>query len=415
MHILFLTHYYPPEVNAPASRTSEHCRRWVEAGHQVTVITCAPNCPTGVVFEGYKNAWRAEEMVDGVRVIRVWSYLAPNKGFLRRVANFVSYALRAVWESRRVKDVDLVVATSPQLFCGWAGVFARRGDKAPFVLEIRDLWPESIVAVGAMKRSPVIKLLEWLEKKLYRSADHIVTVGNDYRAGIIERGVDSKKISVVPNGVDLSRFVRVDGSDLRERFQSGSRFVCAYVGTVGMAHGLEVVLSAAEKLKAEKRDDVQFWIVGDGARREELEVIAQEKELTNVIFTGMLPKDRMAEVMSAADAALVHLRGADLFSTVMPSKVFEYMAMEIPIIMGVRGQAGDVVEEARAGVPMTPDSPDSLLECIAEIQRRGKDAFSGRSYVAEHFNRDRLAGEMLEILETQVSGSQPQVPLRKAA
>ncbi|MFO1020998.1 MAG: glycosyltransferase family 4 protein [Planctomycetales bacterium] len=415
MHILFLTHYYPPEVNAPASRTSEHCRRWVEAGHDVTVITCAPNCPSGVVFEGYRNAWRAEEMVDGVRVIRVWTYLAPNKGFLRRVTNYLTYAVRAVWESRRVKDVDLVVATSPQLFCGWGGVFARRGSKTPFVLEIRDLWPESIVAVGAMKRSPIIKLLEWLEKKLYQSADHIVTVGNDYRAGIIERGVDAKKISVVPNGVDLSRFVRVDGSELRDQYQSGSRFVCAYVGTVGMAHGLEVVLSAAEKLKAEKRDDIQFWIVGDGARREELEAMARERQLTNVVFTGMLPKERMAEVMSAADAALVHLRGADLFSTVMPSKVFEYMAMDIPIIMGVRGQAGEVVEEARAGVPMTPDDPNSLLECIAEIQRRGKQAFSGRNYVAKFFNRDRLAGEMLEILEAQVPGGTSQTPLRKAA
>lgn len=410
MHILFLTHYFPPEVNAPATRTFEHCRRWVKAGHKVTVITCAPNCPTGVVFDGYDNEWRSEDWIEGIRVIRLWTWLAPNKGFLKRVVNFLSYMLHAAWEARRVSDVDLLVATSPQLFCGWAGVFARRKN-VPFVLEIRDLWPESIVAVGAMRRNFLIRALEWLEKKLYQSADHIVTVGDDYRQGLLERGVAPDDISVIPNGVDLNQFSHADGSRVRQELAAGNRFVCGYIGTVGMAHGLEVILSAAERLKQQGRDDIQFWIVGEGARRSELEQLAAEKGLTNVRFTGLLPKEQMPAVISACDACLVHLRGADLFSTVMPSKVFEYMALNVPIVMGVRGQACDIVEQGRAGIPMTPDDPQSLLDCIEHIRTKGRASFQGRDHVAKHFNRDRLANRMLEVLSDVVHESRPTIPL----
>lgn len=410
MHILFLTHYFPPEVNAPATRTFEHCRRWVKAGHMVTVITCAPNCPTGIVFDDYQNHWRDEEWIEGIRVVRVWSYLAPNKGFAKRVLNFLSYMARAAWEARRVSNVDLIVATSPQLFCGWAGVFSRRKN-VPFVLEIRDLWPESIVAVGAMKRNFVIRALEWLEKKLYQAADHIVTVGDDYRQGLLDRGVAEQNISVIPNGVDLTQFSRTDGSAVRQELGADHHFVCGYIGTVGMAHGLEVILSAAEMLKQQGRDDIHFWIVGDGARRSELEQIAADKGLTNVRFTGLLPKEKMPQVISACDSCLVHLKGADLFSTVMPSKVFEYMALNVPIIMGVRGQACRIVEQGKAGIPMTPDDPQSLLDCIADIRRRGPQGFQGRDYVARHFNRDKLAHTMLDTLLDVVHEARPTIPI----
>jgi colanic acid biosynthesis glycosyl transferase WcaI len=243
MHILFLSHYFPPEVNAPATRTFEHARRWVERGHQVTVITCAPNCPTGVVFDGYRNSWRSEETVDGIRVIRVWSYLSANKGFLKRSLNFLSYMATAVWCALWLKHVDLVVATSPQFFCGWAGVWCHWLRGWPFVLEIRDLWPESIVTVGAMQRSRLMAVLEWLERRMYAAADHIVTVGNGYREQLLARNVPAEKISVIPNGVDVRRFQpRRPSAELRRRWNGNNKFVCGYIGTVGMAHGLEVVL-----------------------------------------------------------------------------------------------------------------------------------------------------------------------------
>lgn len=399
MHILFLSHYFPPEVNAPATRTLEHARRWVAQGHAVTVITCAPNCPTGVVFPGYRNAWRTEETLDGIRVIRVWTYLTANRGFFKRTLNFLSYLVTAVWCAIWLRKVDLVVATSPQFFCGWAGVCCHWLRRWPFVLEIRDIWPESIVTVGAMRRSRLMAVLEWLERRMYAAADHIVTVGDGYREQLLARDVPAGKISVIPNGVDVARFQpQPADAELRSGWNGDGKFVCAYVGTVGMAHGLEVVLAAAENLKHSGRNDVQFWIVGDGAERLQLEQQAQERQLTSITFTGLVAKDRIDQVIASCDACLVHLRGTELFGTVIPSKVFETMALNVPIIMGVRGQAQQIVLDGRGGVAMTPDDADSLLASIDAV-RVGQERFQhGREYVARHYDRTVLADRMLTVL-----------------
>lgn len=405
MHIVFLTHYFPPEVNAPASRTFEHCRRWVEAGHQVTVVTCAPNCPTGIVFDGYRNAWRSEEIQAGIRVIRVWSYLSANKGFLGRILNFVSYMLTATWAALWLKKVDVLVATSPQFFCGWAGVLCHWLRGWPFVLEIRDIWPESIVAVGAMKKSMTIRVLEWLELRMYAAADFIVTVGNGYREQLLERKVPAEKIAVIPNGVELDKFrPRASDDELRAQWNGANKFVCAYIGTIGMAHGLEVVLKAAEQLQVAGRDDVQFWIVGDGAERSTLEARALGQKLTNITFTGMIAKNQVDAVLASCDACLVHLRGTELFGTVIPSKVFETMAMNVPIIMGVRGQAQDIVMAGGSGVAMTPDDPQSLIDGINTIAAKPERYRHGRGHVAQHFDRGVLAARMLMVLEAVAEG-----------
>jgi colanic acid biosynthesis glycosyl transferase WcaI len=400
MNILFLSHYFPPEVNAPATRTYEHCKRWVEAGHSVTVITCEPNCPDGVLYKGYKNRWRWIEKSDGINVIRIWTYLAPNKGFLKRIANYVSYMICAVIQSLSLRDIDVVIATSPQFFCGWAGVLCKWTKGWPFVLEIRDIWPESIIAVGAMKKSAFIRFLEFLEKKMYAAADHIITVGEGYRRNIISKGRGPASVSVVVNGVDLEYFSPTDIRDLVRKEQgTGNRFVCSYIGTVGMAHGLEVILEAASLYKQNNDPSVVFWIVGDGAERRRLQQEADNRGLKAfIIFTGRLPKEKMPGIIAASDACLVHLHGTELFSTVIPSKIFELCAMNVPIIMGVRGEALEIVQRAQAGVPMEPDNAHSLVECIDIIKTQGRSAFKGREFVAEHYNRDIQAQKMLEII-----------------
>jgi colanic acid biosynthesis glycosyl transferase WcaI len=415
MHILFLTHYFPPEVNAPASRTFEHARRWVQAGHRVTVITCAPNCPTGKVFPGYRNAWRTEEDVAGIRVIRVWTFLSANKGFALRTLNFVSYLLTAVWHALWLRQIDVVVATSPQFFCGWAGVLCHWLRGWPFVLEIRDIWPESIVAVGAMRRSRLMRLLEWLERRMYAAADHIVTVGNGYRDQLVARQVPVDKITVVPNGVDLEQFrPQPADADLRQQWGGTNRFVCAYVGTIGMAHGLEVVLKAAARLREMGRDDIQFWIVGDGAERDALQQQARAQGLEHVVFTGLVPKDRVDAVLASADACLVHLRGTELFGTVIPSKVFEMLAMQTPIVMGVRGEAQEIVCAARGGVAMTPDDPHSLIAALAKIAAHPDRYRHGRSYVERYYNRNILAQRMLDVILAVGRGQRPAADSAKA-
>ena len=406
MKILFFCHYFPPEVNAPASRTYEHAVRWVQAGHAVTVVTCAPNCPDGVVFEGYRNRVRSQsEIVDGIRVVRVGTWIAPNKGTVGRILNYLSYMVSAVWSALWLPRPDVVVSTSPQFFCGWAGVWYHWLKRVPFVLEIRDIWPESIAAVGAMQKGVATRFLEWLERRMYLAADQIVTVGHGYREQIAAKVPVGDRISVVMNGVDADLFSpRPKDEAFLTKWSLEGLFVCSYVGTIGMAHGLEVVIRAARILENRGRLDIAFLIVGDGARRADLERHAAEECVEQrVIFTGRMSRDLMPTVLASSDACLVHLRKTELFETVVPSKIFETMAMGRPIIMGVRGESRAIVQAAGAAIEMEPESETDLVAALLQLADNTdlctQLSSSAREYVMTHYHRDRQAAKMLEVLE----------------
>lgn len=403
MRILFFSHYFPPEGNAPASRTYENCRRWVQAGHEVTVITCAPNCPDGVVYDGYRNKLYARENVDGIDVRRVWTYIAANEGTVRRIVNYVSYMASAFAFSFSVKRPDIVIATSPQFFCGWAGVLSSFFRRVPFILEIRDLWPESIVAVGAMRESRVVRILEWLEKMMYASATHIVAVGDGYKQRLLEKGVKAKRVSIVMNGVNRELFTpRQPDAALKQQYGLEGKFVCSYSGTIGMACGLEIVLDAAQKLKECGIGDIAFLLVGDGASRKGLEEQARERQLHNVVFTGRQPKEMMPDFLAISDVCLVHLRKTDLFTTVMPSKIFEAAGMAKPIINGVGGFAAEFIEKASAGLNIEPENSEQLINALLKFAEspalRESYGQGGRAYVIAHFDRDVLAENYLRII-----------------
>ena len=303
MKILFLTHYYPPEGTAPASRVSALAKRWTAEGHEVTVVTSAPNVPNGIVYEGYKNKWTSRETLDGVNVIRIWTWIAPNKGVFRRTLNFISYMWSAFFHCLFMKRPDVMIATSPQFFCGWAGVLLRWFRRFPFILEIRDIWPESMNAVNAGLSSGTQKILGWLEKIMYRTAGHIVTVGKGYQQKLQERGVPEEKISIVMNGVDQTMFYPSPPDEtLLKQYGLEHKFICSYIGTIGMACGLQVVLQTAEMLKSENNDHIRFVLVGDGALREELENTAREKGLTNIIFAGRRPKEEIPVWLNSSSA-----------------------------------------------------------------------------------------------------------------
>lgn len=424
MKILFLSHYFPPEVNAPASRTYEHCVRWVRAGHEVTVITCVPNCPAGVVYEGYRNRLRPQvEVVDGIRVVRVWTYVAPNAGTVRRIVNYLSYMFSAVMAALREPRPDVLVASSPQFFCGWAGVLVHWLRRVPFVLEIRDIWPESIETVGAIRFRPVLRLLQWLERRMYLAADHIVAVGEGYRGKILERlGGEGRgpEISIITNGVDL-KFFRPQSPDVRflHQWDLEGRFVCAYVGTIGMAHGLEVVIEAARRLKAGGREDIRFCLVGDGAERARLERLAQDAGVGHaVVFAGRQPKEEIPRILASSHVCLVHLRNCELFATVLPSKIFETMAMGRPMILGVNGEALRIVREAQAGIEIEPGSAAALAQAVQRLADDqallGRLGASARQYVARHYNRDVLAGRYLRLLHKVCGIKYPEAPTAAA-
>lgn len=403
MHILFLTDNFPPEVNAPASRTFEHCREWVKAGHQVTLITCAPNFPKGRVFGGYRNwLWQSEDMA-GIRVIRVWSYITANEGFVKRILDYQSFMMTATLAALFVRRVNVVVGTSPQFFTVCAAYVVSRLKRIPFVFELRDLWPESIKAVGAMKDSAAIRALERLELFLYRKASRIVSVTHSFKKTLIARGVDGGKIVVVTNGVDMSRFKPMPkDADLVRKLGLEGKFVLGYVGTHGLAHHLETLLDAAESLRGEP-DGAQFHflLLGDGACKQALKEEAAHRGLNNVTFVDSVPKEKVARYWSLLDVSVIHLRKTELFTTVIPSKLFECMGMGLPVLHGVAGESADIVREEGVGVVFEPENAMQLVEFARSLKQdhQAYEAYRARCLeAAKKYDRTAMAAKMLAVV-----------------
>ena len=404
MNILFLTHYFPPEVNAPASRTFEHAKLWVKAGHKVTVVTGVPNHPAGKVYPGYRNKLWQKESIEGIEVIRLWTYLSANEGFFRRSLNFASYLVSATLAAPFMRRPDLVVSTSPQFFCGLAGFTVSRLKRRPWVLEIRDLWPETILTVGAMKKGPLVRILEGLADWSYRKADHVVALTDAFKQHIVAHGAEPSRVSVIKNGADLSEFgAAQNGEAFKREHGLAGKFVAAYVGTHGLCHKLGTVLEAAVRLK--HREDIAFLMVGGGAERARLVALKESMDLSNVTMLDQLPKPVMPAVLAAAGASLVLLKKDDLFRTVLPSKMFEAMAMACPIVLGVEGEARVLLEEAGAGIAIAPENADELAAAVVRLADnpglRAQLGKQGASYVREHFDRSKLALRYLSLLETE--------------
>jgi glycosyltransferase involved in cell wall biosynthesis len=394
-------------MGAPAARVSAFARRWAAMGHEVTALTTFPNHPTGVIREGYRGRVRMVEDDHGVRVVRTFLYAAPNRGVVRRGLCYASFALSSVvLGAGPVGRPDVLIATSPQFLALLSGFVLARMRGIPLVLEIRDLWPDSIVAVGALPaRSPVVRTLARLERFIYRRADLVVSVTHSFVPLLTERG--ARRVVVIPNGADTARFTPdVDREAARRRFGLTGRFVACFAGTIGMAHGLEAVLDAAGILAA-THPDVLFWLVGDGARRGALEEEAARRGLGNVRFDGQRPREEMPEVLAAADAALVLLRPTPLFETVLPSKMFEAMAASCPVVLGVKGEARRLLEESGGGIAVEPGDGADLARAIASLaadpSRRRILGESGRRFVTARFTHDALALSYLDALSEVVN------------
>jgi len=414
MKILFLSHYFPPEVNAPATRTYEHCRRWVELGHEVTVVSCVPHHPMGRAYPGYRNRLIQTEYKDGIKAIKVLTYITANEGFIKRTWNYVFYMLMTIAVAPFLPRADIVISTSPQFFNGLAGFFVSRIKRCRWVLEIRDLWPESIVAVGAIKNRYVIGALEAIERFVYRKADHIVPVTYAFQRHILARGGNANRITVIRNGVDLQFFEpRAKDTTYARQLGIEGKFVAAYVGTHGMAHGLDLLINAAEKLK--QRDDIVILLAGDGAERARLTAEVERRGLTNIKLLGQLPKAEMPKLWSITDVSVIVLKKLDLFLTVIPSKIFESMAMKQSIILGVAGESAELIQESGAGFVIEPENVQQLTDSILRLADapalRAQLGENGRRYVEANFDRTVLADIFEKLLVATATNPLQRHPL----
>lgn len=397
MKLLVLTDNFPPETNAPAIRTYAHCREWVRLGAEVTVITCAPNFPQGEVYDGYKNRLYSVEVVDGIKVIRVWSYITANEGFFKRILDFISFAVTAFFAGLFVKT-DVILATSPQFFTAVTGRILSLIKRKPWIMEVRDLWPESIVAVGAMKEGFIYDILTNVEMHLYRSAERIVVVTDTFKEKLITRGVESDKIDVIKNGADMSLFPGQTSPDLvlKEKLGLENKFIISYIGTHGMAHALDFILKCAKAL--EENPAYHFLFIGTGAEKDNLIALKNRLQVRNVTMLPPVAREEVVSYLSITDVALINLRKSNLFTSVLPSKIFESAAMGLPILIGVNGEARLLVESYGAGLGFEPENLDDFMSKLALVST--PESYSkyqqGALCLAEDFDRKKLAQLMLE-------------------
>lgn len=408
LRILYISHYFPPEVNAPAVRVSQFAREWTAAGHQVSIITGFPNHPSGVIPQEYRGKLYQREEYSGATVHRSYLYAAPNKGFARRITNYLSFMISAILVAlTKTGKHDVVIATSPQFFVAVAGYVVSRLKRIPFVFEVRDLWPEEIVAVGALKRGSIIRMLERLEMFLYRKARLIVAVAQGTVDVLIARGVPDSKLALFPNGVDFERFAAsIDDHKIRDQHNLNGHFLVSYIGTLGMAHNLRTVIDAANRLR--ESENIQFLFVGDGAERDQLVDYSRELGLRNVTFVPQQPRNRIPDYYAAADVCLVPLRRVKLFTKNIPSKIYEVMAAGKPIVIGTNGESRQLVEGAQAGVAFAPEDAGDLADKITYLAGRREEAerlgANGKEFARQYCHYKIHARNYLTTLQDVVTG-----------
>lgn len=426
MKILYVSQYFPPEMGAPAARAAELAKHWRSSGHEVSVLTGFPNHPTGVVPPEWRPRlrrlmWHERIPVNtpdagngrsptseaAFDVFRTWLWPLPNRKAHERMRNYASFCGSAAIRGLTLPRPDVVIATSPQLLvplAGWWLTFAR---KLPFVFEVRDLWPESLTAVGLGDENSLLhRSLATLAGFLYEHANLIVVVTPAFREYLIQHWrIPEEKIAVVENGVEADLFSpqpESENSALRRELRAESKFLVCYVGTMGMAHGLETLLDAADEL-LRVRPEVLFLLVGEGAEKARIKSLAESRGLTNVRFLDQQPRERIPAFISASNACLVLLKKTDVFKTVIPTKMLEFMSCARPVIVGVDGQARQIVEQAYAGVVIEPENARSLTRAIIQLADSGtlgQDlGRNGREYILKNFSRGKTAQTYIEILD----------------
>jgi colanic acid biosynthesis glycosyl transferase WcaI len=413
LKILYVSQYFPPEMGAPAARVAELSRSWTEAGHEVTVLTGFPNHPTGVVAPEYRRKLRrlvCREQLNGISVVRTWLLALPNRRRHERIMNYGSFSLSAAVTGMFLSQPDVVIATSPQLLTGVAGWWLARCKGVPFILEIRDLWPESLEAVRiANQNSFLYRTLKRIAGFLYRACDRLVVVTTAFEKLLVSNWrIPSDKISVVENGVDTDIFKPRAGEtfEIRSALKAENKFVISYIGTLGLAQGLETVVEAAARLQS-SAPQVLFVFLGEGAEKQRILSLVRERGLTNVRFIDQQPREKIPAYITASDACLVPLLKSALFNTVLPTKLLEFMSCARPVILGVDGLARQVVRNANAGICVQPENSADLANAI--LQLAGNPALctilgqNGRRYILRRFSRPHTAEIYMRILQDVIS------------
>lgn len=409
MRILYLSQYFPPEVGATQTRAYEMARYLAAQGHDLTMLTEVPNHPSGIIPPQYRGKVAEFSRMDGFQVVRLWVLASPTKSFLRRIGFYLSYTAMATWAAPFLRGrYDVIVATSPPLFVGLAGVLISYLRRTPLVFEVRDIWPESAVILGELNNLRAIKLAEQIEQWCYRRARRIVVVTDGIRQRLLARGLPASKLKLIMNGANVSQFQPDSEAAAKLRRELGleGKFVVLYAGIHGIAQGMETLVEAAKLVRDD--DSVRFVFVGEGPKKEETAALVQQYGLTNVLLLGERPRSDMPAFLTLADASLVPLKKVELFEGALPSKMFEAMACATPVILSVGGEAARVLAEIGGGVAVEPESAAEIAAAIRWLQAHPDEAQAmgqrGRAVVTARYSREAQAAELETLLKEVVAG-----------
>ncbi len=406
MRIRFITLYYPPEVGAAQRRLSELARRLAGLGHRVTILTGFPNYPSGIKPDGYRGKFFMKEGIDGCRIIRVPHYVAPNKGFLKRIMIHLTFALSASVYSLFMKHDDIIYQESPPLFNGFIALVNKWIRRTPYFFNVADLWPQTAIELGALKNKRIIAFTQFLERLFYNQSAKILAVTAGIQEFIIGMGYDKSKVPLITNGVDHLIFHDgVEPDPMIQNYKNDGRILAVYAGTHGMAHSLGTILKAADRLQEDKID---FLFIGDGAEKGMLTKMAADLELKAVTFIDPLPQSRMPAILRSADLAIIPLKDLPIFDSAMPSKCFEAMAAGLPIMLSVRGEMARHIEQAACGFTAEPDNLDQIVGAFRKFIALDSEALKemgrkGRVYAVEHFSREMITRKLETLMRDTVS------------
>jgi glycosyltransferase involved in cell wall biosynthesis len=400
MRILLINQAFVSPDEPGHTRHFEMAKFLQSRGHDLVIVASDLNYQTGQRTVERRGLY-AEQNFDGVRVLRAYIYPALHRSYFWRVVSFFSFMFSSVWTALQVRDVDLVMGTTPPIFQAVSAWFVAWMRRKPFLLEVRDLWPEFGVSMGVLKNPVVIALARWLERFLYARATHILVNSPAYREYMISKGVPERKVTYIPYGTDVDMFnPGVDGSSIRSELGLQDKFVVLYAGALGQANDIDTILRAAERLKSEEK--IRFVLFGDGKERSRLQSEAERMQLSNVIFAGVRPKKEMPLVVAAADVCLAILQDIPMFRTTYPNKVFDYMAAGRATVLVIDGVSRQLIEESGGGAYVQPEDDAMLAERILElskdpkrVQGMGQDA---REYLVKHLDRRDKLNETLELL-----------------
>jgi len=402
MRILFITDNFPPEVNAPATRTYEHCKYWIEKGADVNIITCEPNFPQGIIYKGYKNRFIFHEEIDGIKVTRLWSYITANKGFVKRILDFLSFSLSSmIYLLFKKKYYDIIIATSPQFFTGLTAMVISKFKNVPWIFEVRDLWPEGIIVLK--KSSLSYNLLEKLEYKYYKSSNGIVTVTKSFKTDIQTRfKIPDNKFAVIYNGANMSLFKNQNkNKELLNDLDIENRFVIGYAGTLGISHSLDFILDCAKEIELIE-PNIIFLFIGSGAMEGYMNNYIRRNNSSNVLMLPPVNKIDMPKYISVFDVGLVPLKKNDAYLKVIPSKIFELAAMAKPILLGVEGETKKILKNFEAGITYKPEDKNSFIESVMYLFQNRlemKEYSEGLKNLSHDFDRKIQAKNMLNFIE----------------